>query len=51
MISLNGQGRWRKMKGVARIRIRDGPIRLAELHRHQGNGAGKREFTRKRFLD
>ena len=29
---LYGKGRWRKMKGVARIRLRDGRIRLAELH-------------------
>jgi hypothetical protein len=27
---LYGKGRWRKMKGVARIRFRDGRIRLAE---------------------
>ena len=29
---LYGKGRWRKMKGVARIRLRDGRIRLTELH-------------------
>ena len=29
---LYGKGRWRKMKGVARIRLQDGRIRLAELH-------------------
>jgi hypothetical protein len=29
---LYGKGRWRKMKGVGRIRLRDGRIRLAELH-------------------
>ncbi len=29
---LYGKGRWRKMKGVARIRLRDGRIRLAKLH-------------------
>lgn len=29
---LYGKGRWRKMKGVARIRFRDGRMRLAELH-------------------
>ncbi len=27
-----GQGRWRKLKGVARIRLASGRIRLAELH-------------------
>jgi hypothetical protein len=27
-----GQGRWRKLKGVANVRLRDGTIRLAEIH-------------------
>jgi hypothetical protein len=48
---LYGKGRWRKMKGVARIRLRDGRIRLAELHWYEAHGIGKKEFKRKRFLD
>ena len=27
-----GKGRWRKLKGVAQVRLRDGTIRLAEVH-------------------
>jgi hypothetical protein len=27
-----GKGRWRKLKGVATVRLRIGRIRLAELH-------------------
>jgi hypothetical protein len=27
-----GPGRWRKLKGVAQVRLRNGRIRLAELH-------------------
>src|SRR5262249_23013573 len=27
-----GQGRWRKRKGVARVRLVDSPLRLAEIH-------------------
>jgi hypothetical protein len=27
-----GPGRWRKLKGVAQVRLRSGRIRLAELH-------------------
>lgn len=27
-----GRGRWRKLKGVAQIRLSDGEIRLAEVH-------------------
>jgi hypothetical protein len=48
---LYGQGRWRKMKGVARIRLRDGRLRLAELHWYEAHGIGKKEFKRKRYLD
>ena len=48
---LYGKGRWRKMKGVARIRSRDGRTRLAELHWYEAHGIGKKEFKRKRYLD
>jgi len=48
---LYGKGRWRKMKGVARIQLRDGRVRLAELHWYEAHGIGKKEFKRKRFLD
>jgi hypothetical protein len=48
---LYGKGRWRKMKGVARIRLKSGRIRLAELHWYEAHGIGKEEFKRKRHLD
>jgi hypothetical protein len=48
---LYGKGRWRKMKGSARIRLRDGRIRLAELHWYEAHGIGKKEFKRKKYLD
>jgi hypothetical protein len=48
---LYGNGRWRKMKGVARIRLRSGRIRPAELHWYEAHGIGKKEFKRKRYLD
>ena len=48
---LYGKGRWRKMKGVARIRLRDGRLRLAELHWYEAHGIGKKEVKRKRYLD
>jgi hypothetical protein len=48
---LDGKGRWRKMKGVGRIRLRDGRLRLAELHWYEAHGIGKKEFKRKRYLD
>ncbi len=46
-----GKGRWRKMKGVARVRLRSGDVRLAEIHWYEAHGIGKREFKRKNYLD
>lgn len=46
-----GKGRWRKMKGIGRIRLRDGRLRLAELHWYEAHGIGKKEFKRKRYVD
>ena len=46
-----GKGRWRKMKGTARIRLMSGRIRLTELHWYEAHGIGKKEIKRKRYLD
>jgi hypothetical protein len=46
-----GQGRWRKLKGIAMIRLRSGRIRKAELHWYEAHGVGKREIKRKRYLE
>lgn len=46
-----GKGRWRKMKGSARVRLRNGELRLAEIHWYEAHGIGKREFKRKGYLD
>jgi len=46
-----GKGRWRKMKGVARIRLASGHVRLAELHWYEAHGIGKKEIKRKCYLD
>ncbi len=46
-----GRGRWRKLKGVARVHLGNGRIRLAELHWYEAHGIGKREMKRKRYLD
>ena len=48
---LYGKGYWRKMKGSARIRLRNGRIRLAEIHWYEAHGIGKKEFKRKGYLD
>jgi hypothetical protein len=46
-----GPGRWRKLKGIAMIRLRTGRIRKAELHWYEAHGIGKKEIKRKRYLD
>lgn len=46
-----GKGRWRKMKGVALVRLASGHVRLAELHWYEAHGIGKKEIKRKCYLD
>ncbi|MBF2056761.1 MAG: hypothetical protein IGQ45_05940 [Cyanobacterium sp. T60_A2020_053] len=46
-----GEGRWRKLKGIATIRLANGTIRKAEIHWYEAQGIGKREIKRKRYLD
>ena len=46
-----GKGRWRKLKGIANVRLSDGTIRLAELHWFEAHGIGKKQIRIKRFLD
>ena len=47
-----GQSRWRKLKGVAYVRLIDGSVRFAEIHWCEAHGIGKREFKLKLpFLD
>jgi len=48
---LYGRARWRKLKGCALIRLRNGRIRRAELHWYEAHGMGRREIKRKRYLD
>ena len=35
---MHGRGSWRKLKGVARIRLANGSIRRAELHWYEAHG-------------
>ena len=47
-----GQGRWRKLKGIARVRLVDGTIRLAEIHWYEAHGISRKELKLKLpFLD
>jgi hypothetical protein len=47
----HGVGRWRKLKGVATIRLRNGHVRVAELHWYEAHGIGRKDMKRKRYLD
>jgi hypothetical protein len=47
---LYGQGRWRKRKGLAHVRLPNGSLRLAELHWYEAAGIGRREFKIKQLL-
>ena len=48
---LYGEGRWRKLKGVALIRLRSGRVRKAELHWYEAHGLGRKEIKRKRYVE
>ena len=45
-----GSGRWRKRKGIAKVRLSDGSIHLAEIHWYEATGIGRKEYKIKRLL-
>jgi hypothetical protein len=47
---LYGPGRWRKRKGIATVRLSDGFVCEAEVHRYEATGIGRREVRVKRLL-
>ena len=46
-----GRGRWRKVKGIAAVRMPNGARREVELHWYEAHGIGKRDMKIKRYLD
>jgi len=46
-----GAGRWRKLKGIAAVRLEDGTIHRVELHWYEAHGLGRRKFKIKEYLD
>jgi len=48
---LYGDGRWRKMKGIATIQLKNGRVRKAEIHWYEAHGIGRKEYKRKRYLE
>ena len=45
-----GRGRWRKRKGIARVRLGDGSIRVAEVHWYEAAALGRKEYKIKHLL-
>ncbi len=44
---LYGKGRWRKLRGIATVRLVDGTIHTAEIHWYEAHGIGRKEFKLK----
>ena len=52
LVKKYGKGRWKKKKGTATVKLRDGSLRLAEVHWYEAHGLGKRDVKIKfPFLD
>ena len=48
---LYGRGNWRKLKGIADVRLEDGTLAEAELHWFEAHGIGKRKMKIKRLIE
>jgi hypothetical protein len=51
LVKAYGKGRWRKLKGVGRVRLPNGTVHTAEIHWYEANGIGRKEHKIKRFLE
>jgi hypothetical protein len=45
-----GKGRWRKLKGIARVRLPDNTMCRAEVHWYEAHGIGRKELKIKHTL-
>jgi hypothetical protein len=46
-----GSGRWKKLKGIAKVRLQSGRICQAELHWYEAHGIGRKKIKLKKILD
>jgi len=44
-------GQWRKLKGVATVRLTSGAVHRAEIHWYEAHGVGRGGMKIKRYLD
>ncbi len=42
-----GKGRWRKLRGIATVRLVDGTVHTAEVYWYEAHGIGRMEFKLK----
>jgi hypothetical protein len=47
----HGRGRWRKLKGIAYVRLPNDNIRRVELHWYEAHGIGRKDVKIKCYLD
>ena len=45
-----GHGRWRKVKGVAKVRLTSGTICNAELHWYEAHGIGRKKMKNNKYF-
>lgn len=45
-----GRGNWRKLKGIAKVKLSDGYICRAEIHWFEAHGIGKKDIKVKYYL-
>lgn len=45
-----GRGNWKKMKGIAEVRLSDDSVSLCEIHWFESHGIGKRNIKVKHYL-
>ena len=46
-----GSGRWRKLKGIAMVRLPNGALRRVEIHWYEAHGIGRRDAKIKEYLE
>lgn len=46
-----GSSRWRKLKGIAKVRLQNGRVCNAEVHWYEAHGIGQKKMKIKHILD
>jgi len=46
-----GRGRWRKLKGIALVKLPNDRVYRVELHWYEAHGIGRKDMKIKRYLD